>query len=471
MSLLALELRPPPTGLVLGGGAALVAVGAVAGLGLGPNAYLAAIGLLAVAAAAYLAVWASPALLVSAAIGCTIFSGEFERLGLPFPPDRLLVAAGVGSLFAGLPGAVRSRTIIWRPVHAVIAATAVYAALSALAAGTLFDTEGLFALLDRLGLVPFALFVLAPLLFGSRRQRDVLLTVLLVVGTYLGVVALGEGLGIDALVWPGYILDPGVGLHFTRARGPFVEAVANGLALYACAVAAAIAAYTWVGRRARWWAAAICVLCLAGTIFTLTRAIWVGSVLGTVVALLMSRQTRKVLAPMLVVGVLVAVAALALVPGFSDRAEDRSSAQRPIWDRYNTNLAAIRAVEDEPIFGIGWQRWRAESSEYLRLSEDYPLTGTTIEIHNVFLSHAAELGFLGAGLWLVAFASAIGGAVLRPGPGDLDPWRLGMIAITVQWLVVAAFGPLSYPFPNVLLWTWAGICCLGHLSRPVEVAA
>jgi putative inorganic carbon (hco3(-)) transporter len=366
---------------------------------------------------------------------------------------------------------VRARQIIWRPVHAVIAATAVYAALSALAAGTLFQEDGLFAILDRLGLVPFALFTLAPLVFGSRRQRDVLLVTLLVVGTYLGFVAVCQGLDLDWLVWPSYITDPGVGLHPTRARGPFVEAVANGLGLYGCAVAGAVAAYTWVGRRARWWGFAVCVLCLAGTIFTLTRSIWIGSLIGTVVALLMSRQTRRVLVPMLTLAALVALAALTLVPGFGDQAGERSSAQRPIWDRYNTNLAGIRAVEDEPIFGIGWQRWQDESSEYLRLSEDYPLTGTTIEIHNVFLSHAAELGLLGAGLWLVAFASAIGAAVLRPGPAELDPWRLGMIAITIQWLVVAAFGPLSYAFPNVLLWTWAGICCLGHLSRPLEVDA
>lgn len=471
MSLLAAELRPAPTRLVLGGGTALVALGVAAGIVAGPRALLAVLGLLALVAAAYLAVWASPALLVSGAIGCTIFSGHFDRLGLPLPLDRLLVAAGVGSLFAGLPGAVRARQIIWRPVHAVIAATAVYAALSALAAGTLLEEAGLFGILDRLGLVPFALFVLAPLLFGNRRQRDVLLTTLLVVGSYLGFVALCQGLNLDGLVWPRYITDPGVGLHPSRARGPFVEAVANGLALYACAVAGALAAYTWVGRRARWWGAAVCVLCLVGTIFTLTRSIWVGSVLGTVVALLMSRQTRRALVPMLVTGAVVALAALALVPGFGEQAESRSGAQRPIWDRYNTNLAAIRAVEDQPIFGIGWQRWQDESSEYLRLSEDYPLTGTRIEIHNVFLSHAAELGLLGAGMWLFAFTAAIGGAVLRPGPAELDPWRLGMIAITVQWLVVAAFGPLSYAFPNVLLWTWAGICCLGHLSRPVEVDA
>jgi hypothetical protein len=84
------------------------------------------------------------------------------------------------------------------------------------------------------------------------------------------------------------------------------------------------------------------------------------------------------------------------------------------------------------------------------------------------LSHAAELGLPTAVLWAIGLLFAVGSAVLRPGPESLDPWRLGMVALFVHWAIVAAFGPLTYAFPNLLLWTWAGIAGLGHLSAPRE---
>ena len=37
------------------------------------------------------------------------------------------------------------------------------------------------------------------------------------------------------------------------------------------------------------------------------------------------------------------------------------------------------------------------------------------------------------------------------------PWRLGLLAVAVMWLVVASFGPLSYAFANTVLWLFAGI--------------
>src|SRR5438093_1302521 len=72
---------------------------------------------------------------------------------------------------------------------------------------------------------------------------------LVALGAYLGLTAVFEGLGLDALIVPRYIADPGAGIHFGRARGPFVEAVADGLALFGCGVAAAVAFTHW---RAPW---------------------------------------------------------------------------------------------------------------------------------------------------------------------------------------------------------------------------
>ncbi|HEX4905292.1 MAG TPA: O-antigen ligase family protein [Acidimicrobiales bacterium] len=429
-----------------------------------------AAGLLGFAGATYLAVFTSPAWLVSIGLAMTMFSGNSSEIGLPISPDRLFIAAGLASLAFSLPGAVRERAIVWRPLHAVLAATAAIGIVSAVAVGTIATTEGFFALLDRLGLVPFIVFALAPLIYGRPKDRNALLVVLVGTGLYLGVTAVFEGTHNGAFVWPRYIDDSSYGTHYGRARGPFAQPSAMGMALYGCAVGSAVAAYTWETMRSRRFAGAVALLCLVGTIFTLTRSNWLATGVATVLAALTNERTRRVLLPIGMAGFVVLVAALTFIPGFADRVSERQSDVKPLWDRYNTNHAAIEMVRERPLTGVGWQSFEAKAADYMHVADTYPLTGLDIPVHNVPLSHAAELGIIGAGVWLVGLALAIGAAILRPGPEDLEPWRLGMVALFLHWVVVASFVPLGYAFPNLLLWLWAGVCAIAHTSRKLTAA-
>jgi hypothetical protein len=458
-----------PTPLVLAAGLAVVALATAAGLATGsPKLFLLGLGALALAGAAYLSIWAPPALFVSLAFVGTLVSGYTGLIGLPIGADRVLMAATVGSLVLGLPGVNRARQINWRPVHALALAAVAYAVINAQAAGTFLTSKGFFGLLDRLGVVPILVFVLAPLLFPDRRSRDLLLKVLVVIGAYLAVTAVAEQFHLDALVWPKYIINPGVGIHFDRVRGPFAEAVAMGLALYACAVAGAVAVVTWPAGWQRKSAGVVSAACLLCTVFTLTRAIWVATVVATLATLLLSPVTRRFLTPVLVAGVVGIGALLVLVPGLSDRSAERKADQGPVWERYATDAAAIRAAEAHPLFGIGWNRWLDVNENYLRQGATYPLTKTvgTIEVHNMFLAHLSELGIVGIALWGTALLAALAAAIIRPGPAELDPWRAGMVALALHWGIVGALGPLSYAFPNLLVWTWAGITGVGFLSSP-----
>jgi putative inorganic carbon (HCO3(-)) transporter len=423
------------------------------------------------AGAAYLATFTSPAWLVSIGLALTVFSGNSDHLGFPIGPDRIMIAGGLAAIVVRTPGAGDpERTIVWRPLHAVLAAVAGIGVVSAYAAGTLLETEGLFALLDVLGIVPFTVFTLSPLIYANQRDRNAFLTVLVGTGAYLGVVGLLEGTHNLQWVLPRYIADGSVGIHFGRARGPFAEAVAMGLGLYGCAVASAIAYVTWTTRLRRRVAAIVCLLCLASTIFTLTRAVWLATAVATTMALLTNRRTRRVLLPIGAIGTVTLIGALSLLPGFADSVSERSSDQRPLWDRYNTNHAAIEMVLAHPLTGIGWHAFEREAPAYMEVSQSYPLTGVGIPVHNVPLSHAVEIGVPAAVLWAIGLVFAVGGAVLRPGPESLDPWRLGMVALFIHWMIVASFGPLTYAFPNLLLWTWAGVCSIHHLSVRNEQA-
>jgi putative inorganic carbon (hco3(-)) transporter len=395
--------------------------------------------------------------LLSFAIAAEIFSGNWGVLGAPAALDRVLLVLGLVALVLGGLRAVSDRTLRLRPLHIVLLVAATFATASSIAANTFDVSSARFALLDRFGLVPFLMFCLAPLVFGSARQRRFLLGVLIAVGAYVGIVNFFEGVGLNGLIVPHYIVDPNVGLHFGRARGPFVEAAADGLSLYMCAVAAAIGLTVWRKPWIRFVCGAVIVLGALGILFTLTRAVWIGSVAGTLAAMVAMPRARRYIVPALVVGAIGVIAALALVPGLSAKADDRINQESPVWDRYNTNNAAVRMVEARPIFGFGWQTFVDKGPEFMRQADSYPLTGAGLEVHNVFLSHLAELGLVGTALWCVALFGAVGGAIVRRGPPELYPWRMGLLAVFVCFLIVGNLGPLSYPFPNLLLWTWAGI--------------
>jgi O-antigen ligase len=273
--------------------------------------------------------------------------------------------------------------------------------------------------------------------------------------------------GLDRYVIPGYIDDPNVGILFGRARGPFLESGANGLAMFMCAVAAAIGFATWRSRAARIGCASVVALCLVGSVFTLTRAVWIAVIVGSIVGLLWLPATRRYLLPALAVGAVAVVALLQVVPGLRNDVNTRVQDDQSVWDRYNTNRAALAMVEARPLFGFGWQTFQTDGPSYMTQAADYPLTGAGLEVHNVFLSHAAELGLVGSLLWLSSFLGAIGGAIGRRGPPELAPWRAGLAAITAAFLVSANLSPLSAAFPNLVLWLWAGIVARDHFLEVV----
>jgi hypothetical protein len=45
----------------------------------------------------------------------------------------------------------------------------------------------------------------------------------------------------------------------------------------------------------------------------------------------------------------------------------------------------------------------------------------------------------------------------RRGPPEGELWRIGLLAVAVDWLIVANFTPLGYDFPNHLIWMWCGV--------------
>jgi putative inorganic carbon (HCO3(-)) transporter len=440
----------PLLGVLCAAGVALASLQA----GNHANAFEQAAAILAGACIVAAGVFVPPSWTLSAALVLTVFNGDWRLMGISAPIDRIaLLAGGLGIVLRELRAGRGLRT---QPVHWLLMLSATYAVTSGVLAGTLGDPATKFSLLDRFGLIPYLAFFAVPFAFRTAADRRVLLAALVGLGAYLGVTALLETTGPSALVIPGYITDPTVGIHFDRARGPFLEANAMGLALFGCGVASVIAAVTWADRRWRRFAWAVAALCTLGIVFTLTRGTWLAAIAGALVALLSAHRTRRVVLPVAAAVAVAVLGAFLVIPGFQAHATNRLNDQSSVWDRSNSNAAALRMIAVHPLFGFGLGEFQFQSADYYRQAPDFPLTSLR-NIHNVYLAYATELGLVGGGLWLLTLLVTFGASLRRRGPPDLQPWRLGLIAVAVSWMVTSATEPLSFPFPALLLWAWAGV--------------
>jgi putative inorganic carbon (HCO3(-)) transporter len=419
-------------------------------------ALVTALGLVALAAIAW---YVDPAYLLIGGLILSAFNNHWDAVGLPrlVTPDRFLLIAALVAILLRCPAARERPRVPVRGVHALLALTLAWAVGSAIAAGTLTEREGLFGLLDRFA-IPFLLFLLAPVIFRTARQRHVLLAALVGFGAYLGATALFETLGPRAFVYPRFIVDPSFGYHLGRARGPFIEANANGVGLYVCLVAATIAVATW--RRPGWRlaAGAVGLLCVVGLFLTLTRSVWVASAVASLGALAAFQETRRLVIPTAAGAAAVTVLLLTAFPQLEERAVERKDARRSVSERRNVNAAALAMVAERPLLGFGWNSFREHNDEYFPLLEDVPQTAQRrLGIHNVVLTFATELGLIGATLFVLSFLFAVGRGVVTRGPPELRPWRIGLFAIALFWGVVAMFAPLGQVLPSFVPWLWAGI--------------
>jgi O-antigen ligase len=443
-----------------------------------------------------------PAAMACGAVVLSVFSGNWNQLGLPgfpFLPDRILLVGALLALALRSPGSAGLPRIRVGALQLLLGVLVVYAFGSGLADGAFASRNGVFDLLDRLGVIPFVMVLIAPVLFAGERERGWLLGTLVGLGAYLGLMAVFEVVGPHGLVFPHYIYAYDVGRGGSQAGGPFTSVVTEGFACFACAVAAAIAFLRWRSPGWRAFAAAVVLLALLGSFLSLERGVWIADVAGSVIAALVIPRARRLIIPSAGLAAVAIGAALLFVPGLAGSTSSRVNDQLPVWDRMNQTNAALRMVAANPLFGVGWDNYQNKALPYFRQASTYPMTGypssntpviasttdgssssgsgsttagsgsTTTggslgglqgTVHDSYLSYAVDLGLIGLAMWLTAILWGVGGAVLRrDGPPDLRAWRVGLLALLVNFLTVSFFDPLSQNFTELLLWTWAGVAC------------
>ena len=139
--------------------------------------------------------------------------------------------------------------------------------------------------------VPFALYHLAGSVFDDAASLRRFETFALVVLGYLCLIAILFLFGAKDFIFPRYILDESLGIHADRARGPFLQAVANGVTLN---ILGLIALDSFRRGRLKGLPALLLLIALPLAILaTQTRAVWL-SFAGCIPALLFVSSSKRV---------------------------------------------------------------------------------------------------------------------------------------------------------------------------------
>ena len=274
--------------------------------------------------------------------------------------------------------------------------------------GTAFDPVPPIWRLAGAYLFPFAIFWLMRQAKVGPQQAGLVNASLIAFGLYLSVTAVLEVNRAWGFVFPRYIADPEIGLHFGRARGPIVQSVSLGLYLGVCLITAAI--FAWAGSSPRKLAlSAVVPLFAAAISFTYTRTVWLGVGLGlmTVFALVAQGRWRMLgLGAVVAAALLVSVVRIDSLLGFQregSAAETRNSASMRLSFAYVSWLMFL----DRPILGHGFGEFPTAKLPYL---DDRSVDLQLGEIrgyahHNTYLSLLTEVGIVGLGLFLAILAA------------------------------------------------------------------
>lgn len=306
--------------------------------------------------------------------------------------------------------------------------------------------------------VPYTMFYLGGLVFRDAESLKHLETFALAVLAYLIYLALASLAHFDALVFPKFILDPALGLNAMRARGPFLQPVANGAALNALGL---IALDSYRRGRLRGTPA---ILMLAGLpvaiLATLTRSVWLGFGVTTIFLLrwTTSRRVRRMCYAILCSGTL----AILLVA--AGKASEAADGRLMDGETVNFRMAAYEAgwtmFVERPFLGWGPSRVQTELADRIE-----GFRGEVFVVHNTYLEIVLEHGLFGFALylWLALSLTRVGriSATLEPhsarpqflrGDGARTLWLL----LLVVYFINAMFVVMNYQFVNGLLFTIGG---------------
>jgi len=321
--------------------------------------------------------------------------------------------------------------------------------------GQPFDNQA-WCLLAAKFFVPFALFHLAGLVFREERQLRQFELFALIILAYLCFTSIAFLVGAKSLIFPRFILDESLGYHADRARGPLLQAVANGVSLNLLGI---LALHAFLRGRIRGLRAAVLLASLPVAILaTMTRAVWLSFVVSIWALIFLShnRRLRRICVGVTIVGALGLLTALS----FEDQRRaltDRLHESGPLDFREAVYAGGWQMFLEKPFAGWGVNQMPAELARHVsgyKEKELYP--------HNTYLEILAEHGIVGLALyvWLMLELLRLRRGLVpqaeRDGLLNRQFHAMWPVLLGIYW-VNAAVVVMNYQFVNGLLFTLAGM--------------
>jgi O-antigen ligase len=305
-------------------------------------------------------------------------------------------------------------------------------------------------------IVPFSLFHLAGVAFREERWRGHFEMFAIVVLAYLCFTSIAFLVGAKSLIFPRFILDESLGYHADRARGPLLQAVANGVSLNLLGL---LALHSLLRGRIRGIKAVVLLASLPIAILaTMTRAVWLSFAISVGFLILRSKN-RKLRQASICLAIMAVVSAL-IALSFQDQRNalsDRFGESGPLDYRQAVYAGGWQMFLEKPLAGWGVNQMPAELARHVsgyHEKELYP--------HNTYLELLVEHGIFGLALyvWLMweLFRLKDGTVPRNERAGLLDQQFHAMwpVLLGVYW-VNAAMVVMNYQFVNGLLFTMAGM--------------
>lgn len=316
-------------------------------------------------------------------------------------------------------------------------------------------------------IIPATLYVVARQAPLARRDWLGGLAAMTVLGVYLAFTAIAEVSQQWAFVFPRYIADPALGIHFGRARGPELNSASLGIYLTVCLWCA----WTLRGYVHRGWQMLLLAsmpLMAFGVFLTFTRSTWIGLLASAciVAAVELPRRWRLPTFTVAAVGGLcLAAVAWSSVVGLK-REGTAGESHHSVDQRKSFAYVSWQMFKDHPFLGVGFGRFYDRKLPYLSdRSRAFELESLrSLHHHNTLLGLLTETGMIGLAAFLGLLAAWGRGAwtlVRLPTTTSL-PWvrSLGvlMLAVLVNYLASAVFHDLTLvPSQQWLLFFVAGL--------------
>jgi O-antigen ligase len=306
-------------------------------------------------------------------------------------------------------------------------------------------------------LVPFSLFFFSKVAFRDESSLQIFLIFLAVVTMYLTLTSIAFFLDFKAFIFPKYILDPTIGdpNHFLRARGPFLNAVPNGIAVMMCGFTSML----WFQKKHYYFLFWIFIATVPIAILaTMTRGVWLSFGISAIILIVKKNKVTSKIGFIFLLYIAISTSTILLSNTKTEFIQQRLYNYQNIEFRKNLLFAGFEMFKNNPLFGIGTNQIPKQIPLYLENYKD------DVWVHNTYLEILIEHGLIGLFFYTLIIIklfkvdrqlkdSANKSIHFFSSPEYALLWRIFLII----YLINGIFVVLNYQFINALLYSIAGI--------------